>query len=535
MNSVSPGTSSQRSPSNITGDKPPLLFRANSASDRLPEKRNPLPIRLLFPVFASLSIAFISSCKSYKQVMAVVQPPAPIYSGVIGSSSLVRSVLLTPSSGFDKDSLVFSDDGKHYAYVSGPSGAQRIVLDGVPGQQFFRCSTPRFSPADRLFFWAVNGGKIILSADNRAIPTPLRSEGYLEFSKDGAHWAAYGAEPESQNGNVITAGSIVLYEDGQEVGRYDDVSFPEFSRDGKHLAFLSMQNGRMYLVVDGKLSATFDQPKVKSSMMFRAFVNGSNMSMFTSVHYGGNTSLQELVQDANGWTIYKDGQPVASYLQNIWGGGDYRLLVFSGFEDAASILAYSFTVAEDAPVALWWEHPPGKGASWRVALNGKPADTMTFPNFWSSSRPVLSHDGKHLAYAADSEPAGSKKSTVYVIADRTRFGPYGNVWGIRFTDDGKHLGYAASVGSGKTNWSYYLDGKPFGMKFDSVYPQAFSPNGRHVAWHASRDEKQILVVDGEEVATTEDVVWGPDVSDSGETSWAVRNESNIVRITTKIK
>jgi hypothetical protein len=492
-----------------------------------------LPLsRLLLLLLSVLSIAFIS-CSSAKQVVEAVLPPAPIYSGVIGNSSVVRAQLLAPPPAFAKGSLVLSEDGKHYAYVSGESGAQRIVLDAVPGQEFSRCSTPRFSPAGKLFFWAVAGGKIVLSADGQTIPMPLGGEGFLEFSKDGSHWAAYGAEAESRS--ATAAGSIVVYKDGPEFGRYDDMSFPEFSSDGKHLAFLAIQNGHMQLMVDGKPSAAFDQPKVKSSMLFRSFSNGPNMSMLTAVHYGGTASIEQLVQDANGWTVYKDAQPIASYLRNIWGGGDYKLIDFSGFEDAPSILAYSFTVADDAPVAAWWERPAGKGASWRIALNGKPADTMSFPNFWSSSRPVLSHDGKHVAYAADSEPSESKKPSILVIADGTKFGPYANVWGIHLTNDGKHLAYAAADGASKPEWSYYLDGKPFGPRFDSVYPPVLAANGRHVAWRAVRDKKQILVVDGQEVAMTDEVVWGPNVADSGETTWAVRDGADFVRITTKIK
>ncbi len=477
---------------------------------------------LLLVLCIALSTA---ACSSAKQAIEAALPPAAIYSGRIGNSSVTRSVLFAPPSVFAKDTLVLSDDGKHYAYVSGASGAQRIVLDGVPGQEFSRCSTPKFSPEDKLFYWAVAGGKIVLSANGHTISTPLDGEGFIEFSKAGSHWAAYGAD----------SNSIVLYQDGQDVRHYDDISFPEFSSDGKHLAFLAIQNGRMQLIVDGKPSASFDQPKVKSSMLFRAFSNGPNMSMLTAVHYGGAASIEQLVQDANGWTVYKDAQPIASYLRNIWGGGDYKLIDFSGFEDAPSILAYSFTVADDAPVAAWWERPAGKGASWRIALNGKPADTMSFPNFWSSSRPVLSHDGKHVAYAADPETSESKKPSILVIGDGTKFGSYANVWGIRLTNDGKHLAYAASDGASKPEWSYYLDGKPFGPRFDSVYPPVLAANGRHVAWRAIRDKKQILVVDGQEVAVAEVVVWGPRVEDSGKTEWAIRDESNFVRITSELK
>jgi hypothetical protein len=387
-----------------------------------------------------------------------------------------------------------------------------------------------------LFFWAIQNGKIVLSAAGQTISTPLTGEGFLAFSKDGAHWAAYGAMPGiPEGGGTVRFGMIVVYRDGQEVGRYDDISHAEFSPDGKHLAFLAMQNGRMEMVVDGKATASYDTPKVKSSTMFAAFVNGPNMFMLTALHYGGNANLLALVQDANGWSVYKDAQPMASYLQNVWGGGEYRIIVNSGFEEAASILAYSFTVARDAPGAAWWERPSGKGAAWRVSLNGKPADTLSFPRFWSPSRPVLTGDGKHLAYAGDTASDDDKNPTAFVICDGKKFGPYGNVWGIRFTDDGKHLAYAASDGSGGTDWSYYLDEKPFGKKYDSVYPSAFSPNGRHVAWHAVRDKQQILVVDGEELGTTDEVIWGPDVLDSGKTNWAVKDAENIVKVITNPK
>lgn len=481
-----------------------------------------------------LTALFPVACRLANQVAAAVQPAAQIYSGVTGHSSLSRAVFLAPTSGFDKDSLVFSDDGKHDAWISGSPGAQRIVADGVPGQIFSRCSGPTFSPADKLFYWAIAANRIVLVADNQVIQTPLAGEGSLDFSADGKHWVAFGAEPETQNGSTIMAGSIAVYEDGLQIGRYDDVSYPAFSADGKHLAFVAMQDDRMRLIVDGKVSLTFDAPKVQSSMLFRAFVNGPNMFMLTSVHYGGD-SLIALVQDANGWTIINNGRPVSSYLQNIWGGGNYQIIAFSGHDADPSVFAWSLTVAESAPMASWWEHPSGKGAPWRVVLNGQPADAFTYPSFWPSGRPVLSQDGKHLAYAADSGSTQDTKATVFVVSDGIRHGPYVNVWGIQFTTNGRHLAYAASDGSGKTDWSYYLDGKPFGEKYTSVFPPHFSSNGRHVAWQAIREGKQVLVVDGEEVGTTDQVFWGPEVLDSGATNWVVRDGATVARVTTKLK
>jgi len=95
--------------------------------------------------------------------------------------------------------------------------------------------------------------------------------------------------------------------------------------------------------------------------------------------------------------------------------------------------------------------------------------------------------------------------------------------------------YAASDGSSKADWTYYLDGKPFGGKYESVYPPAFSSNGRHIAWRAEREKKQVLAIDGQEIATFDNVILGPEVADSGASAWAVLDGSNVVKIATKIK
>jgi hypothetical protein len=392
-----------------------------------------------------------------------------------------------------------------------------------------------FSPANKLFFWVLNDNGIAVSADGRIIPTSLSGEGTLVFSKDGAHWAAYGSEQARQSGNSIYSGAVVMFLDGAVLGRYDDVSYPDFSRDGKHLAFMARDNGQMTLVVDGKFSSRFDKPKVKSSGVFSPFVNGAAMFLYTSLHYLNDGGIFALAEDANGWTVYKEGNALKSYLQNVFGGGEYTLFSSKGFEDAASIYGGSLAAAEDAPVAAWWERPQGKGALWHVVVDGRPADSAGWPDFWPSKQPVLSRDGKRVAYAASFASGNGKKSEVYAMVDGVKYGTYSNVWGIRFTDDGKHFAYAASDGSGGDAWSFYLDGKPFGHKYSSAYPLVFSSNGRHVAWHAEKDKKQVLSVDGEDIGTAEEVVSGPIVKDSGATSWAVREGTKVSRITTTIK
>jgi hypothetical protein len=497
-----------------------------------------ISVKAVLPIVGIPMLMMIVSCKgtnSLQEVKTIFQPPAPIYSGATGTSSVQRSDLITLPANYTKGSVAFSPEGKHYAFVVGASGTQRVVLDGVESPEFKACSFPIFSKAGKLFFWGVKEGKIVLSADGRIIPTSFAGEGTVVFSKDGAPWAAYGSEQVKHNGNSIYPGIVVMFLDGVELGRYDDVGLPEFSRDGKHLAFLARDGGQMILVVDGKVSSRFDKPKVNSSKAFSLFVNGPSMFLYTSLYYLNDGGIFALAEDANGWTVYKEGNALTSYLQNVWGGGEYTLILNKGFEDAASIYGRSLAVAEDAPVVAWWERPSGKGAFWRVVVDGKPADAITSPDFWSPQPLVLSHDGKRIAYAANFASGGAKKPEVYVIVDGVKNGPYAHVWGIRFSDDAKHFAYAASDGSSGDAWSYYLDGKRFGQKYSAVYPPVFSANGRHVAWQATRNNKLELTLDGEDIGTTEEVLWGPEIQAAGASSWAVREGAKVIKITTTIK
>lgn len=445
-----------------------------------------------------------------------------------------RIEIVVLPTNYAKGSLVISSDAKHHAFVTGSSGSQRVVRDGVESDEFQACSLPVFSPTGKVFFWGVKDRKVVLSADGKIIPTSFESEGSLRFSEDGAHWVAYGAEPMEKGGRTVTPGSIVVIIDGVESGKYADISTPSFSRDGQHVAWLVLDTDqRMSLVMDQKVSTTFEKPKIKCSFIMKASVQGPNMHMLSSARFMADGNLIALAQDANGWTVYKAGKPVSSYGMNVWGGGGYStmFLSFDGSDSAAAVHARSLVISEEAAVAAWWERPAGKDASWRVVIDGKAADTFMFAELWSAQPPVLSRDGKRIAYAADFAAKGSKKQEVHVVVDGTKNGPYAHAWGVRFSDDGKHYAYAASDGTDGDAWSYFLDGKAISpAKYSSAYGPVLSADGKHVAWKAERDKKVVLVLDGNEVATAEDVVWGPEVDKSGAAKWIIREGTKVIRV-----
>jgi hypothetical protein len=459
-----------------------------------------------------------------------------LYSNLSFAAGVERTDITTLPTGYVKGSLVLSSDGKHYAYVVGSAGAQRIVCDGIQSQEFESFQLLVFSPTDKLFFWAMKDGNAILSADGRIITTSLTFGQAIVFSKDGAHWAAYGSVLPKQTGRIITlGGSIAVFIDGIEVGRYTDISYPSFNPDGKHLAWLALDSQeKMFLIIDGKVSSPFEKPKVRCSFIFRPVIPGPNLLMQSSAQYMSDGQLVTLARDANGWTVSKAGKTVSSYGVVLWGGNGYpaHRLDFDGADTAATIHARSLVIAEEAPVTAWWDWPSGKGSSWRVVIDGKPADSIQSANPHPLEPPVLSRDGKRIAYTTQIASGEGEKTNVYVIVDGAKSEAHARVFGIGFSDDAKHVAYAASDGN---DWSYYMDGKQFANKYSSVYPPVLSVSGKHIVWEAIRDKSQILAVDGEEIGTTEEVLWGPRIEESGDASWVVREGTKVLKIVAKIK
>ena len=108
--------------------------------------------------------------------------------------------------------------------------------------------------------------------------------------------------------------------------------------------------------------------------------------------------------------------------------------------------------------------------------------------------PVLSADGKSLAYAA------RKGEKWFVVEGNKQSGGYDKARDLAFSHDGMHLAYAAQKGG---KWFAVIDGWE-GEQFDEVRVlttnfgiSAFSPDGNRVAYAARRGGKWFMVADGQ--------------------------------------
>jgi hypothetical protein len=161
----------------------------------------------------------------------------------------VPATLSPNASDFNRNSMMFSPDGKHYAAICGKPGSQYIVVDGKKGQDYASISQntqastvgPQFlfSPdSSRLVYIAQAAGKqfVVVNEDESDAIDP----GFigLRFSENGKHFAYWGGG--------FSGGGAKLFIDNK-VAAKTDRSFQQFmfNPDGSRFAYQAAldQNG----------------------------------------------------------------------------------------------------------------------------------------------------------------------------------------------------------------------------------------------------------------------------------------------------
>ena len=120
--------------------------------------------------------------------------------------------------------------------------------------------------------------------------------------------------------------------------------------------------------------------------------------------------------------------------------------------------------------------------------------------------PVLSADGKSLAYAAKSN------GQYFLVVNQREFGPYRLADFPTFSPDSKRI--ASVVGPSLTKGFILLDGQPW-TQYNALGPPTFSPDSRRLAYSAltSDGRKNFMVVDKVKQSSFEKVhfpYWSPD-------------------------
>jgi rRNA maturation protein Nop10 len=207
----------------------------------------------------------------------------------------------------------FSPDGQHFAYRAIARSTQTdvgwfpwwvMVVDGEKGREFEEVSPPVFSPdgqhvayrgkrlGDREIF--VLDGKETMQSEYASKTETTETEefddvGQPVFSPDSRHWAYRARRGKKRELFIL---------DGKEGPEFEEVTKPVFSPDSRRLAYFAKRGKKWRMVVDGAESeAEFSGSnwggRVNSSS-FPFFSDDSQHSAYVAADFGGTWKVVEV-------------------------------------------------------------------------------------------------------------------------------------------------------------------------------------------------------------------------------------------------
>jgi hypothetical protein len=190
------------------------------------------------------------------------------------------------------EGLVFSPDGAHFAYVARRGFTQDgfVVLDTKELTTYPEVQDPLFGPNNALAYVAKNGSRSFLVVDGKEHAEFDYVTDHV-FSTDGK--VAY----------VVGRGGKESVATGNKVGpRYDSVRAPHFSPDGTRLAHFAEEEGRWFIVVDGKKGEEFQA--VHGARFFEnPYRNRSNSPVFSQ----DGAKVAYAAKKGNRWSLVVNG------------------------------------------------------------------------------------------------------------------------------------------------------------------------------------------------------------------------------------
>ncbi len=462
--------------------------------------------------------------------VAAASVTVPLYAG----ATVKTRTLATMPANFKKHAFAVTTDGNEVAFVERSLDGQRVVFRGQRGPFFPEVAPPQIAQkSNTLFYWGgdpkTGAADLALIANGERITPGFVKGSEIFFSDDGEHWATAGAVASGDDSNARPKARVIV--DGKIVGTHKDVTWPVFSPDNRHVAYIAQQDDDSFrLIIDGAVKWSFEKPEVPSAAAMTQGDSPPSLAQVFMLKYLSNGSLLFMAQDRDGWAVYRDGTRLATYGSYRSTRGGVNFDFGQTFRSQPAIVASWFGTAEKAPIGAWWERIPGEETHWRIMRDGVPMQ-KTCAHFWEGSPAFLSDDGAHIAYQCpQTVPGVGVESKLDMMYDETVLGTYYNVYGIGFSDNGSRIAYAASTDNSEDGWHVYLHGRYFAMRYVEIWRPRITPDGKHVAWEGKRGKRGVLVIDGDSRASFDDVLWGPEFLAPDTVSWVIRRGTRILRV-----
>ncbi|MBM3472064.1 MAG: hypothetical protein FJX75_02170 [Armatimonadetes bacterium] len=390
----------------------------------------------------------------------------------------------------------FSDDSWHVAYYGRRGGSWQAVIDGQRGAKYHG----------------------------------IRMDAGRVFSPKGDRYA-YAA---------LWRGKWAMVIDGKLVGRYNSVSAPTWSDDGRRIAFIGTNRGGDELVVDGRITARAGQidphsPAFSPDGQRLAYIEDrphsavvaddkrwplKGLVLYSRLRFSPDSRHLAYVEGSKReyyggtWRVVVDGKP----------GKPYETVSKLGFTSAGEVHYGARRTSHEVLVVIGDRESPLYDAI-------EPSPFFEpLGGYWGRAAPIFSPDGKHNAYGVAKGGKGwvvldGRKGPTFLGVGEPVFGPDGrsvaycaqvrkDEWALvrdgrpgpqlpearrrlAFSPDGRRLAYAACISppKGKRQVVAVVDGKP-GPPHENVSAPFFSADSRHVAYVARDGKREWVVVDG---------------------------------------
>lgn len=346
------------------------------------------------------------------------------------------------------------------------------------------------SPDGRRVAYLTEKG-IVIDGEAKEYDYGVASESFA-FSPDSKR-TAYAAHVKREGSDT----NYILVLDGEEAKQsYHHIGpGPVFSPDSKHVVFFgdrfTTKDYENFVVIDGK-----EGPPQKGFAWEMAFTPDSKKLVY-GVDVAGRDRAIMRVQ-----TIDGSEEPVdstfgpATLIRNFfygpagqlgyigYGGEKQFLIVYDGKEDPnrfREILPRNIVVSGDGKHIAYAAE---SGVfEYVVVADGKPTKTLKGV---ADRSLAISHDGGRVGFAT--KDFGKFKAVI----DGQESKVYRGVLGIVFSPDSKRVAYAAVA----DKWVAVIDGKE-GSGYDGLGTPAFSPDSKSVAMGAKLGNREFILLNGQ--------------------------------------
>ena len=424
-----------------------------------------------------------------------------------------------PVPGYDDvawHSLVFSANGRHFAFVANKDGKQVCVLDGISGQEFEKVGR----------MGTDSGSALAFSPDGQHLGYAARENGKWRVVLDGV----VGPEFDDVNGMMLTRYRKMVLNGFPQWERetYGGSDCLQFSADSRHMFYLAQRNNgnvrRYIMVLDGKPGPEFEgfwgAHLCPNGEVAYVGLNGFN----AQVVFDG---VPEIPIGGSELVFSLDGTHHA-YIAGAERGGA-RSVVFDGKQGPQFKVIQDLKFSPDGRHVVYQTYLEDSGL--RIVMDGSlvpPVDGFRV------SRVIFSSDGQRTAYIGEKRRDGGDRAfivdgkavafatssfLVFVSPDAKRFayttttpwpghrtrmvldgsdGPEMATFdqtSAKFSDDSRHFAYLAQDGHYRP--SVVVDSQA-GPTYDAIAKDhpVFSPAGDHYAYAARAGVDWVVAEDG---------------------------------------